>query len=110
MLESRFAIKYNNNSAYLSPQELVDCSTANSGCNGGWFPNAFDDVIKFGGLHLDVYYPYTAVKGWCSNPRATRYAKPINNIYTQYKSEVDLMNGIALGPVAVAIDASSTGF
>ena len=39
-----------------------------------------------------------------------RYAKPINNVYTQYRSEIDMMNGIALGPLVVAIDASSYGF
>jgi cathepsin F len=44
----------------LSPQQLVDCDTVDSGCNGGDLPTAFQYIMKAGGLESNASYPYTS--------------------------------------------------
>lgn len=43
----------------------MECSTANSGCNGGLMDSAFDFIIKNGGIDTETDYPYKAVDGKC---------------------------------------------
>jgi len=46
----------------LSEQELIDCSSAqyNSGCNGGFYTQAWDYANLKGGLLPYNSYPYTS--------------------------------------------------
>ncbi len=48
-----------------SEQQLVDCSTVNYGCNGGWYEDAWKYVASAGGQSTSASYPYTAVEGTC---------------------------------------------
>lgn len=65
-LESRDAW-YRGESTELSTQELVDCSSKDFGCEGGWFDTAFqyiaDKTNKW--LMPDRIYPYTGRKQQC---------------------------------------------
>lgn len=58
-LESVYAQK-TSNLIKLSEQQIVDCSTANYGCNGGDLPPAFKYVISKG-IQAETSYPYKAV-------------------------------------------------
>ena len=49
-----------NASVRLAPQQLVDCSDLNFGCNGGNPPFAYESVMYEGGLETEAQYPYTA--------------------------------------------------
>lgn len=48
----------------LSEQNLVDCSTVNGGCDGGWMQAGFEYIRDYG-IELESDYPYTAVRGNC---------------------------------------------
>jgi C1A family cysteine protease len=50
----------------LSPQQIVSCDTTDNGCNGGNPPNAYQYVIKAGGLETNAEYPYTATDSRCA--------------------------------------------
>jgi len=47
----------------LSEQQLVSCDKTDAGCNGGLQENAFDYIIRTGGIQSEADYPYTSGKG-----------------------------------------------
>jgi KDEL-tailed cysteine endopeptidase len=49
----------------LSEQELVDCDSDNSGCNGDLMENAFEIIKNSGGIAMETDYPYKAANGTC---------------------------------------------
>ena len=42
----------------LSEQNLVDCSSKNLGCNGGWVYKAFEYIGQNGGIDVESAYTY----------------------------------------------------
>ena len=45
--------------------ELVDCDSEDHGCEGGLPENAYDALIKLGGLETEEAYPYNGHDGAC---------------------------------------------
>jgi len=89
----------------LSDQQLVDCSTSNSGCNGGWMANAWEEMKT--GVMNQTDYPYTASDGTCSYNAAKAVATLTSYAYTPSGDEVALANAVStIGPISVAIYAS----
>jgi len=91
----------------VSEQQLVDCagSAGNQGCNGGLMDDAFEYIIKNGGLGSEASYPYTGHDGKCKQvPSVATVSK-----YTDVKKndETDLMTAVNGAPVSVAVDAQS---
>jgi len=93
----------------LSEQQLVDCSTANAGCDGGLMDYAFEFIISNKGITDEASYPYKAVDGTCKK------GKPVAATLTGYKdvkanNNAAFRAAIAVGPLSVAIEADQDAF
>jgi cathepsin F len=99
----------------LGPQQLVDCDqeccqyddqqVCDSGCEGGLPWNAYEYVIKFGGMDTELSYPYEAVDGSC-RANTKNIAAKISN-WTALTTDEDQIAAdlFAHGPVSVAMNA-----
>jgi xylem cysteine proteinase len=92
----------------LSEQQLIDCSTKNSGCNGGVLDYAMQFVIQTGGLCTEASYPYLAKQGTCKT--CTKVSKISSYQDVTANSEAALLAAAALNPVMVAIEANQNAF
>jgi len=95
----------------LSEQQLVDCSSQNSGCNGGSMELAFayEEGVS---VCSESSYPYTARDGTCKASSCTA-AIPrggISGYKTVSASTSALQSAIQQGPVSVAIEADQMSF
>jgi len=101
----------NGNLVSLSMEQIVDCDTADHGCEGGFPSSAYQYVEEAGGLEPFSDYPYTAENGESGSCQfnsedvacnVTGYSSinGENGIYAQLSSESG-------GPVSVCVDASS---
>lgn len=99
----------------FSEQNMVDCATESSGCNGGNGFTAFEQVRDFQDhkFILRSDYPYTATTGTCQweslKDRAVGYIQ--SYVFVIPHSEIDLKIKVAdWGVVDAAIDASASAF
>jgi len=96
----------------VSEQQIVDCVTSCSGCNGGWPYNAIDWVRQHGWISTKASYPYTSgsthTAGHCHDATDSTVrvhgAQARNGNPSTLKSILD-----QTGPVSVAVDASRWG-
>jgi len=91
----------------LSEQQIVDCDTTDSGCNGGWPYNAYQYVISAGGLETESDYPYTAKDGTCNFDSSKVECKVQSWKYvTQSQDENAMQNFLYTNsPLSVCVDA-----
>jgi len=101
----------------LSEQQLVECSWAegNDGCNGGLMDQAFEYIIKEGGLESESEYPYTSGGGddshKCKFSKSKVKATISKYVDVESEDEGALKQAVAtVGPISVAIDASHMSF
>ncbi|WOL18315.1 cysteine protease XCP1 [Canna indica] len=95
----------------LSEQELIDCSSENSGCNGGVMDYAFSYIASTGGLHTEDDYPYLMEEGTCDQKRAELSVVTISGYEdVPVNKEESLLKALAHQPVSVAIEASGRDF
>ncbi|XP_059138698.1 procathepsin L-like [Physella acuta] len=95
----------------LSESNLVDCSTENYGCVGGYVSKAFAYVIQNNGIDREASYPYTPTQGICAYSSAAVGAKISSFNTTEKGSEIALQQAVAgVGPISVTIDASHQSF
>ncbi|NXX78394.1 CATL1 protein, partial [Urocolius indicus] len=98
----------------LSEQNLMDCSRklGNSGCQGGYMSRAFQYVHDNGGLNSEHVYPYTGRDtSSCRYDPRDRAANCSGVRLVAPGSEAALEQALAaVGPVSVAVDASSFHF
>lgn len=88
-----------------SEQQLVDCDSKSSGCDGGLMEFAFE-YLKSNSFCTESQYPYTGKDGSCQDPKCK--GGPSNKDYTSIRSgdENGLLQALASGPVSVAVDAT----
>jgi len=93
----------------LSPEQITQCDTTSSGCNGGWTERAYNYVKKAGGIETDASYPYTSyqgVTGQCHSS-ASQFKIGVDS-YTTLKDESSMATYVqSTGPLSVCVDAST---
>jgi len=89
----------------LAEQQLVDCSTANYGCSGGW-PSKAMDYLEGRDIYTTASYPYTATDGTCKTGSASGVR--ITGYNTVTKSDSGLASALNNGVATVLIFADSS--
>lgn len=110
-LEGAWQIK-TGKSVSISEQQLVDCSKMDEGCDGGLMDHAFKYAENVE-LCSEEGYPYKAKDGAC-NTHSCTVAIPKGGVkgYKDVKhNDIQaLMSAVAVGPVAIAIEADKQVF
>lgn len=94
-----------------SEQELLDCDTVDSACNGGFMDDAYKAIEKIGGLELESEYPYLAKK-----QKTCHFNKTLSHV--RVKGAVDLPKNetamaqflVANGPISIGLNANAMQF
>ncbi|XP_076922758.1 cysteine proteinase 15A-like [Bidens hawaiensis] len=99
----------------LSEQQLIDCdhecdpaekNSCDSGCNGGLMNNAFEYILKSGGVQKESDYPYTGKAGKCHFDK-TKIAASVSNFSVIGTDEDQIAaNLVKHGPLAIGINAA----
>lgn len=99
----------------LSEQQLVDCDTQSSGCDGGFMDWAFQYLANNNGSCSELAYPYLGEDQTCAADNCTRVATITN--YTDVvwdptspNDDAALMTALLKQPVSVAIEADCPAF
>ena len=108
-IESALAIKNGGVVPILAEQALVSCDTNNSGCNGGWFSDAYNWVIK-NGIYTEANWPYKGTQGTCDIETRTKSSLTISGQKYRTGSDQALYAAVTQGPAAIAIDADFLQF
>lgn len=108
-IEGRHAIK-TGQLVSLSEQELVDCDKVDLGCNGGLPYQAYEEIMRIGGLVGEEDYPYKGRKGTCefqkSEVKATITGR--EKVSTDEDQIAAYVN--ENGPVSIGINANAMQF
>lgn len=112
-LEGAYAIKTGSLVSF-SEQQLVDCSTLNSGCNGGMMDRADRFIRSNGGLCTEEAYPYfsgtTETAGKCQTSCQNVAGSAVTSWTDLDNTEDALLAALAKQPVSVAVDAEEDAF
>ena len=103
-LEGQYA-NVTGNLTSFSEQNLVDCVTNCSGCDGGWMNLAMEWVVE-NGIETEQAYPYMGVDQSCAFNKSMSAAN-FSSVVNITQDDVDgLYHAVAtVGPISVAIDA-----
>jgi len=98
-----------NSLIQLSMQQIVDCDTTDSGCDGGDPPTAYQYVISAGGLESLADYPYTAQDGTCqfNSGEIARSISSWQYVTTDQDEQQMQQFTYTTGPPSVLVDAST---
>jgi len=111
-IEGAYFNKYNDLVSF-SEQNLVDCDTYDSGCNGGLMDNAFQWIQENGGLCRESDYPYTSgggSQGSCKTSCEKVEGSAVSKWTDVDQSDDAMMEALAIGPVSIAIEADESNF
>jgi len=89
-----------------SPQEIVDCDTSDSGCNGGDPQEAIGWVKAQGGLETESCYPYTAQDGTCNQAACSPDSNlQVGTITPIAADENSIYKALQSAPLSICADA-----
>jgi len=100
----------------LSPEQIVQCDTTSSGCNGGHTESAYNYVKTAKGLEQDSSYPYTSYMGTTGTCKGTTASLQVVTLtgYTTIGGsnaqaiEANMASYVqSTGPLSVCLDAST---
>ncbi|XP_067642939.1 cathepsin F isoform X2 [Eurosta solidaginis] len=108
-VEGLHAVKTGKLEEY-SEQELLDCDTTDSACQGGLMDQAYEAIQHIGGLELESEYPYEGHKNKCNFSKS--------KVHVKVKGGVDLPKNetaiaqwlITNGPISIGINANAMQF
>lgn len=94
----------------LSEQELVDCDKLDEGCNGGLPSNAYEAIMKLGGLESETDYSYKGRDEKCRFNRS-EVAVKISGALNISSDEKDMQAWLYKnGPISIGINAFAMQF
>jgi cathepsin F len=108
-IEALYAIKYGENLRF-SEQQLVDCDTYDSGCNGGLMETAFQWIIENKGLTTEAEYPYAGRDQKCKTGKKSAVELESYVILNTTDEEYIKKYLFNVGPLAIAINADPFQF
>jgi KDEL-tailed cysteine endopeptidase len=116
-IEGGTSKKLNRVIPYLSNQQQVDCSTNNSGCQGGSLRQGMNYALSYG-LEYDSDYPYIGYQGTCkysSTKFLTRitswdYCANYSAYTTRYCTFDKVYNFLKVGPLSTSTDGGTWDF
>lgn len=93
----------------LSEQQLVDCDhDKDQGCGGGLMDNAFEYIVRQGGVDTEENYGYWGIGLMCNSAKANRTVVSIDGYEdVPENDEGALKKAAANQPVSVAICVDS---
>jgi len=94
----------------LSPEQLVDCDSRSSGCDGGWPEWAYSYVNRAGGIQTEASYPYSAYYGREGSCKAddSKFVVTVTSYTTITTGESAMATYMkSTGTLSVCIDASN---
>lgn len=105
-LEAAYNKKKGSLAGSFSEQHLVDCDSANLGCDGGWPTYAFD-YLKSKGAATATGYPYKGYKSTCKSSLASKTYNTFTRTYRTNVNDATLRDLLSTyGPLVVLIDAT----
>ncbi|XP_004519757.1 putative cysteine proteinase CG12163 [Ceratitis capitata] len=108
-VEGLHAVKTGKLEEY-SEQELLDCDTKDSACNGGLMDNAYEALQNIGGLELESDYPYEGHKDQCQFNKSKVHVKVTGGVDLPKNETAIAQWLITNGPVSIGINANAMQF
>lgn len=108
-VEGLYALKHGKLLS-LSEQELVDCDTFDSGCNGGLPDNAYRAIETLGGLETETDYPYEGENEKCHFDKG-KARVAITSGLNITSNETGMAQWLVKnGPISIGINANAMQF
>ncbi|KAF8571532.1 hypothetical protein P879_03531, partial [Paragonimus westermani] len=94
----------------LSKQQLVDCDVKDNGCNGGYPPITYGEIIRMGGLEAQQDYPYVGWEQTCKMDSSKLLAKIDSSIVLEADEQKQAAWLAEHGPTSSALNANYLQF
>ncbi|XP_022213321.1 putative cysteine proteinase CG12163 isoform X2 [Drosophila obscura] len=109
-IEGLYAVKTGELKEF-SEQELLDCDTTDSACNGGLMDNAYKAIEDIGGLEYEAEYPYEAKKKQCHFNRTLSHVQVSGFVDLPKGNETAMQEWLLThGPISIGLNANAMQF